>query len=59
MTVPSPENVGGSDADADAARSRGELPPDGATDNDGVPVGTEDVEADKAASGADGGREDS
>ena len=58
MTVPSPEKVGASDAEADAARARGEQPPDGATDSDGVPVGPDDVEADRAASGADGTRDD-
>lgn len=52
-TVPSPENVGASDAEADAARARGEELPEGTTDSDGVPVGPDDVEADKAAAGAD------
>jgi hypothetical protein len=45
--------VGASDAEADAARSGADADLTGAArDSDGVPVGRDDVEADKRASGA-------
>ena len=45
--------VGASDAEADAARSGADADlSDAAVDSDGVPVGRDDLEADKRASGA-------
>ena len=50
---PSGETVGAADAEADAARSGADADFTGAArDSDGTPVGEDDLEADKRASGA-------
>ena len=50
---PETATVGSSDAAADAARSGADVDQSDAThDSDGVPVGLDDVEADRRASGA-------
>jgi hypothetical protein len=50
---PESPTVGSSDAAADAARSGADVDQSDAThDSDGVPVGLDDVEADRRASGA-------
>lgn len=50
---PTGPTIGAADARADAARSGAQVDLTGATrDSDGVPVGEDDVEADKHASGA-------
>ncbi len=52
-TEPDTPTVGSSDAEADAARSGADADlTDPARDSDGVPVGQDDVEADRRASGA-------
>ena len=54
-TEDAPPTVGGSDADADAARSgSGADLYDAARDSDGVPVGSADANEDARRSGADG-----
>ena len=51
--VESGPTVGASDADADAVRSGADADlTDAARDTDGVPVGEDDAEADRRASGA-------